>query len=296
MIAGIDLTHLAISSPISYLLAFLLPAGDALIPVLPGESVIITLGVATAGSTDPRIAVLVLLAALGAFVGDNATYLVGRRLGPWIDRKVFSSPKGQRRRAWAEEALDKYGARIIIVCRFIPGGRTAVMLTCGLVGYKRRTVVIATAVAAVIWASYAFFIGRLGGAAFRDNPWAGLLLAFGVAVGITGLVELVRRLAPWRWFSRSADHSGESPDKPPDAPDEHDPEEPAGPPRDAGERSAGQEVGVDGAGLGGQGRDLDHGHAAVGQPLRTAAGHEQRGLEPGQHNPADARREDQLGA
>jgi len=39
--------------------------------------------------------------------------------------------------------------------------------------------VTATACAAIIWASYAFFIGRLGGQAFEDKPWIGLLLAFG---------------------------------------------------------------------------------------------------------------------
>ena len=63
--------------------------------------------------------------------------------------------------------------QLIIVCRFIPGGRTAVTLTCGLISYDRRKFVTATAVAAVIWALYAFFIGRLGGKAFEDKPWAG---------------------------------------------------------------------------------------------------------------------------
>ena len=47
--------------------------------------------------------------------------------------------------------------RILVVCRFIPGGRTAVTLSCGLIGYPRRRFVAATAVAAVVWALYAFF-------------------------------------------------------------------------------------------------------------------------------------------
>src|SRR6202451_1523317 len=152
------LSHLAVTSPLSYLIALLLPALDVIIPVLPSETAIITLGVATAGSTDPRIVILVALAALGAFLGDNGAYLIGRR--------AFSGEKGVKRKAWAVQALDRYGARIIIVCRFIPGARTAVMLVCGLVEYRRRTFVIATAFAGVIWACYAFFIGRLGGQAF----------------------------------------------------------------------------------------------------------------------------------
>jgi hypothetical protein len=45
----------------------LLPAFDTLIPVLPTETALIALGVATAGSADPRIALLVALAAAGVF-------------------------------------------------------------------------------------------------------------------------------------------------------------------------------------------------------------------------------------
>jgi membrane-associated protein len=206
----IDLSHLAIDSPVSYAIALLLPAFDALIPVLPSETAVITLGVATAGSTDPRIGILVLLAALGAFLGDNAAYLVGRRLGPAIDRRFFASARGRRRREWAEDALERYGARIIVACRFVPGGRTAVTLTCGVVRYRQRAFVMATAFAGVIWACYAFFIGRLGGQAFRNQPWAGLLLAFGVALGITALTEVVRRLRPWRWLARGQPEPAEA--------------------------------------------------------------------------------------
>ena len=162
----IDLAQLDISSPVSYLIAILVPALDALIPILPSETAVIALGVATAGSTDPRIGVLVALAALGAFLGDNAAYLVGRRFGPAVSRWVFAGERGQRRHAWAQRSLAQYGTRIIVACRFIPGGRTAVTLTCGLIGYPRRSFVVATAVAGAAWASYAFAIGRLGGQAF----------------------------------------------------------------------------------------------------------------------------------
>jgi len=56
---------------LSYAVAFVVPALDAVVPVLPSETAIVALGVATAGSVDPRIAVLLLLAAAGACAGDN---------------------------------------------------------------------------------------------------------------------------------------------------------------------------------------------------------------------------------
>jgi membrane-associated protein len=198
----IDLSQLDVSSPASYLVAVLVPALDAIVPVLPSETAVIALGVATAGSEDPRIAVLVLLAAFGAFLGDNVNYLLGRRFGPAVQRRFFSSERGAARLAWAKNALDRFGARIIIGCRFIPGGRTVVTLTCGLVRYERRSYVAATAVAAIIWASYAFFIGRLGGQVFESKPWIGLLLAFGAAVAISVVIEVLRRTRPWRVLGR----------------------------------------------------------------------------------------------
>ena len=197
------LSHLGVSSLLSYVAAVLLPAFDALIPVLPSETAVIALGVATADSADPRAALLVALAACGAFLGDNAAYLLGRRFGPSASRRVFAGERGARRRAWAERSLHRFGARMIIGCRFIPGGRTAVTLTCGLVGYPRRRFVVATAFASVIWASYAFLIGRLGGTTFEDRPWLGLLLALGAALVISVLAEVLRQTRPWRVLTRA---------------------------------------------------------------------------------------------
>ena len=188
------LGSLQVDSALSYLIAFLVPALDAIFPALPGESAVIALGVATAGSTDPRIALLVGCAAAGAFAGDNLSYLLGRRFGPAVQRRFFTTPKGMKARAWAERSLERYGTQLIVVCRFIPGGRTAVTLTCGLTGYPRRRFVAATALAAVIWALYAFFIGRLGGRAFEDNPWIGLVIAFGASIAVSAVIEAIRRL------------------------------------------------------------------------------------------------------
>jgi membrane-associated protein len=186
--------HLQVDSVISYLVALLMPALDAIFPLLPSETTVIALGVATAGSADPRIALLVACAAAGAFLGDNLCYLLGRRFGPAVERRFFTTPKGKVTRAWAERSLERFGTPLIVVCRFIPGGRTAVTLICGMTGYPRRRFITATAAAGVIWALYAFFIGRLGGHAFENNPWAGLAIALGAAIVISGIIELARRL------------------------------------------------------------------------------------------------------
>jgi len=96
----IDLSQLDVSSPVSYLVAVFVPALDAILPVLPSETAVIALGVATAGSEDLRIGILVVLAALGAFIGDNVNYLIGRYFGPAVERRFFSSERGAARLAW----------------------------------------------------------------------------------------------------------------------------------------------------------------------------------------------------
>ena len=189
------LTSLQVDAVLSYVIAFCVPALDAILPVLPSETVIIALGVATAGSTDPRIAVLILAAAAGAFAGDNLSYLIGRRFGPLAERRLFSTSRGHAARQWAERSLERYGVPLIITCRFIPGGRTAVTVACGLTGYSRRKFVAGTGAAAVIWVLYAFWLGRLGGRVFEDLPWAGFALATGIALALTALVEAGRWLA-----------------------------------------------------------------------------------------------------
>lgn len=195
------MSYLSVLQPdslLSYLVAVLFPALDAILPMVPSESVIIALGVSTAGSIDPRLILLVLLAAVGAFVGDNICFAIGRYLGPWVDRRFFSSQRGMRQRTWAHNTLEHFGGRLIIVCRFIPAGRTVVTFTCGAVGYPWRRFAGMTAVAGIVWASYAFAIGRIGGTTFAGRPWLGFVVAVGFACAVSLVVEGVRRLVKWR--------------------------------------------------------------------------------------------------
>ena len=190
----IDLAQLDISSPVSYLIAVLVPALDALIPVLPSETAVIALGVATAGSTDPRIAVLVALAALGAFLGDNAAYLVGRRFGPAVSRWVFAGERGERRRDWAQRSLagvrhpDHRGLPVHpgrpdrghshLRSHRLPAAQLRARHRHGRdpVGQLR---VLARA-------------DRRPG--LRGPPWAGLLVGLGLTVAVSGVIEAARRI------------------------------------------------------------------------------------------------------
>jgi membrane-associated protein len=200
----VDLSSVDPGSPVGYVVAFVVPMLDAFLPVVPSESVVIGLGVLAAGSFDLRLIPLVLLVAVGAFCGDNISYWLGDRFGSRVADRLMSGRRGRRSREWAERTLDSYGMRLLIVARFVPGGRTAVTVTAGLTHYDRRRFVPAVAIASVLWTAYAFGIGLVGGHTFEDNTWAALGLAFGVAAVVSLLVELGRRLLARRHRQRGS--------------------------------------------------------------------------------------------
>lgn len=172
---------------------------DALVPVVPSETSVITAGV-VASTGDLSLALVVAAAASGAFLGDNTAYFIGHRFGTRINDRFFSSKKNRKRVEWAQRQVNERGGELIVIARFIPGGRTVVTLSAGTLGYPWRRFVLFDAAAALGWALYAALLGYFGGHAFEKAPWKGLLLALGIAFAVTGGIELAR----WYLRRRSA--------------------------------------------------------------------------------------------
>jgi membrane-associated protein len=179
----------------AYAILFALALLDALIPIVPSETSVITAGV-VASQGDLNILLVILFAAAGAFAGDNTAYFLGSRYGRRINDRFFTSDKARKRIGWAQRQVEERGGELIVIARFIPGGRTVVTLSAGTLGYPWRRFVLFDAIAASIWASYAALLGYVGGHAFEKQPWKGLLLAFAIALAVTGGVEL------FRWWKR----------------------------------------------------------------------------------------------
>ena len=111
---------------------FAFAAIDGFFPVVPSESLVITAGVFAANG-EPLLPLVIVAAAAGAFAGDHIAYLAGRTAG---DRLVTRLKPGSKRRLAFDRAggvLDDRGGLIIVVCRYIPGARTAITMTAGAV-------------------------------------------------------------------------------------------------------------------------------------------------------------------
>jgi membrane protein DedA with SNARE-associated domain len=113
-----------------------------------------------------------------------------------IDR-FFTGERARERLDWAKRFLLERGSYVLIIARFIPGGRTATTFTSGVVHLRWATLFAPfILVAAILWALYGALLGYLGGRLFRDQPIYALLLAFGFAAAVAGGAEL------WRWLRK----------------------------------------------------------------------------------------------
>jgi membrane-associated protein len=179
-------------SPWTYAFLFGVAALDVIFPLVPSETSVILAGV-LASTGDLMLFAVILVAAAGAILGDNTAYAIGRTIGDWLVRRFFS---GERRKRidWAEKQIEERGGYLILVGRFIPGGRTAVTLACGLLEMRWRRFISFDIAAGLMWASYAALLGYFGGKAFEEQPWKGFVVAFVVALAITGAIELYRWL------------------------------------------------------------------------------------------------------
>jgi membrane-associated protein len=181
----------AMASPWIYVVIFLLAAVDSFFPAVPAETLVITAGV-FAASGPPALAMVILAASVGAYVGDHIAYGIGHFLGRRLYRRAKPGSKTRSSFMWAEKQLEERGGLILVVCRQIPGGRTAVTLTAGTVHYPLRKFSFFEIFAALSWGLYAGLIGYFGGLTFGEEPLKGLAVGFSIAIGVTVIVEVTR--------------------------------------------------------------------------------------------------------
>lgn len=184
---------LVVASGWTYALVGALVAADAILPLMPGEAVVIAATVlATDG--DLSIALIAVAACVGSCAGDNASFAIGR--GALGDAAARLMTRGDRRRrllAWADRQLRRRGRTVVTAARFVPGGRTATTFACGAVGLRWRWFAGVDALAAALWTAYLIAVGYVGGSTFRHDALAALVVSLVAAALVAVGAELVRR-------------------------------------------------------------------------------------------------------
>lgn len=172
-----------VGSPWMFVVLYLFATIDGFFPPIPSESIVIALAALAMSHGEPNLVLVVLVAAAGAFTGDQIAYQIGTKVRV-REVRFLRSARAQAAIDWAERALEHRGASFIIAARYIPVGRVAVNMTAGALGYSRRRFTALAGIAALTWGVYSCAIGIGAAAWLGHNP----LLA--VSAGVVGGILL----------------------------------------------------------------------------------------------------------
>jgi membrane-associated protein len=129
---------------------------------LPGDSLLITAGLLAAIGTL-NIWWLNGLLIAAAILGDSTGYAIGARLGPRIftrEKSLLFNPKHVLR---TQQFYEKYGAKTIVIARFVPIIRTFAPVLAGVGNMRYRRFLTYNIVGGVGWVTSMTWAGYLLG-------------------------------------------------------------------------------------------------------------------------------------
>jgi membrane protein DedA with SNARE-associated domain len=196
-----------------YLAVFGFLTIDAMVPVVPIQAIMITSGALTVYG-DLNLPLVIAVGALGMFTGDSIAFVLGRTAGHahgnWLssrlavlrhrcapksdDGEEHGPSKTKRAAERFTRGLRRPGPLVLLLCRFVPGGRMAAGYHAGRTGYAIKLFVSYDGAAALAWATYGGLVGHVGGTAVTQSAWrlfavaATAAVIFGTAGWILALV------------------------------------------------------------------------------------------------------------
>jgi membrane protein DedA with SNARE-associated domain len=191
----------AVATPAwAYLAIFGFLAIDAMVPVVPIQAIMITSGALTVyGNLNLPLAIAI--GALGMFTGDSIAFILGRTAGQagghWLGERLAAlrhrfaprSEDGEHAESKTKRAAERFtrglrkpGPLVLLLCRFVPGGRMAAGYHAGRQGYPIKLFVTYDGGAALAWATYGGLVGHIGGTALTQSAWRLFAIAACAAV------------------------------------------------------------------------------------------------------------------
>ncbi|MET7706398.1 VTT domain-containing protein [Micromonospora sp. NPDC005413] len=162
---------------------------------LPGDSLLFTAGLLVADGTylHQPLWLMCLLVSIAAVSGDQFGYLFGRRLGPALFRRPDSRLFKQENLTRAQDFFRTYGARSIVLARFVPIVRTFTPIVAGASHMHYRTFLVYNVLGGTLWGCGVTILGYfLGQVAFVKNNIEFILVGIVVVSVVPIGVELLR--------------------------------------------------------------------------------------------------------
>ncbi|MBB5954495.1 membrane-associated protein [Saccharothrix tamanrassetensis] len=161
---------------------------------LPGDSLLFTAGLFVAnGILDYPLWLVCLLLTACALVGNVVGYWIGWRAGPALfskpESKIFKKEYVDK----THEFFDKYGARAIVMARFVPIVRTFITAMAGVGRMDTRKYFTYSLIGGVAWAAgltvLGYFLGQIP--FVRDNIEMMLILIVLISV-VPIVIEVIK--------------------------------------------------------------------------------------------------------
>jgi membrane-associated protein len=162
---------------------------------LPGDSLLFTTGLLVAAGTylHQPLWLMCLLISAAAVAGDQFGYVFGRRFGPALFRRPDSRLFKQENLSKAREFFAKYGARSIVLARFVPIVRTFTPIVAGASRMHYRTFLVYNVIGAVGWGCGVTILGYFLGQVTFVKSNIELILVGIVALSVIPIaIELLR--------------------------------------------------------------------------------------------------------
>lgn len=177
-----------------WVVAFIVFAECGLFSLLPGDSLLFTVGMFVAlgavnyGSHLTTMVIVCAVLTFAAVVGNMSGYYLGKLIGPPLfkprQRGLMAKVFDPRYVDMTHDFFEKYGPRALILARFVPMVRTFVTLVAGIAKMRFGTFIAYTAIGGVLWVCgitiLGFFLGQIK--FIHDNLEVALILIVVVSV------------------------------------------------------------------------------------------------------------------
>ena len=155
---------------------------------LPGDSLLFAAGFLTEQGFLPlNIHLFVFVLFVAAVLGDNTGYAFGHRVGRRLFQRKesrFFHPENLRR---SEAFYEKYGAKTIILARFVPFVRTFAPIIAGISKMKYGEFLAYNLIGSALWVSSFVYVGYYAGAAVK---------AMGINIEVAAIIIIALSLLP----------------------------------------------------------------------------------------------------
>lgn len=200
---------IAAIGPLTYVLIFgviFAETGLVVTPFLPGDSLIFIVG-ALSGSGHLNVILVYIVMLVAAILGDSVNYWIGNKIGPRVFAKENSRVFNKKYLEKTREFYAKYGAKTIIIARFVPIVRTFAPFVAGIGSMDYKTFLTYNIIGAFIWVTSltaaGYFLGNQP--IVKNNFEYAIFAIIGISL-IPMIIEFVKHRVEKRRERSSTDY------------------------------------------------------------------------------------------